>query len=154
MSYLRVCMVYVFLDVLWCFFFKQKTAYEMRISDWSSDVCSSDLLGRLVEKEKIDAQARDAALERIEPIDGVVGMSTCGLVIEAATEREEIKRSIFEAVGKVLGHQAVLASNTSSIPITRLAPAAPGPKRLLRSEERRLGKACVLTCIYRGVSAN
>src|SRR3546814_8708129 len=45
-------------------------------------------LGRLVEKEKIDAQARDAALERIEPIDGVVGMSTCGLVIEAATERD------------------------------------------------------------------
>src|SRR3546814_5058784 len=45
-------------------------------------------LGRLVEKEKIDAQARDAALERIEPNDGVVGMSTCGLVIEAATERE------------------------------------------------------------------
>src|SRR3546814_5316542 len=31
--------------VLWCFFFKQKTAYEMRISDWSSDVCSSDLAG-------------------------------------------------------------------------------------------------------------
>src|SRR3546814_3858185 len=81
----------------------------MRISDWSSDVCSSDL------------------------------MSTCGLVIEAATEREEIKRSIFEAVGKVLGHQAVLASNTSSIPITRLAQAAPDPKRFIgvhfRSEE-------------------
>src|SRR3546814_1433285 len=57
-------------------------------------------LGRLVEKEKIDAQARDAALERIEPIDGVVGMSTCGLVIEAATEREEIKRSIFEEIGR------------------------------------------------------
>src|SRR3546814_4360036 len=31
--------------ILWCFFFKQKTAYEMRISDWSSDVCSSDLAG-------------------------------------------------------------------------------------------------------------
>src|SRR3546814_5041053 len=58
-------------------------------------------------------------------------MATCGLVIEAATEREEIKRSIFEAVGKVLGHQAVLASNTSSIPITRLAQAAPDPKRFI-----------------------
>src|SRR3546814_10611399 len=33
----------VFVDILWFFFFKQKTAYEMRISDWSSDVCSSDL---------------------------------------------------------------------------------------------------------------
>src|SRR3546814_2998385 len=36
-------MCYVFLDFLFFFFFKQKTAYEMRISDWSSDVCSSDL---------------------------------------------------------------------------------------------------------------
>src|SRR3546814_6570932 len=34
------------LYVAWCFFFKQKTAYEMRISDWSSDVCSSDLIGQ------------------------------------------------------------------------------------------------------------
>src|SRR3546814_9391001 len=55
-------------------------------------------------------QARDAALERIEPIDGVVGMSTCGLVIEAATEREEIKRSIFEAVGRSEEHTSELQS--------------------------------------------
>ncbi|HEX7657018.1 MAG TPA: 3-hydroxyacyl-CoA dehydrogenase family protein, partial [Sphingomonas sp.] len=47
------------------------------------------------------------------------------------TEREEIKRAIFAEVGKVLGHQAVLASNTSSIPITRLAQATPDPKRFV-----------------------
>ncbi len=88
-------------------------------------------LGRLVEKEKIEPQARDEALARIEPVDGVAGMSTCGLVIEAATEREEIKRAIFADVGKVLGHQAVLASNTSSIPITRLAQATPDPARFV-----------------------
>ena len=88
-------------------------------------------LARLVEKEKLDAQARDQILERIEPIDGVAGMSSCGLVIEAATEREEVKRTIFARVGEVLGHQAVLASNTSSIPITRLAQASPDPKRFV-----------------------
>lgn len=88
-------------------------------------------LDRLVAKEKIDPAARDQALARIEPIEGVHGMSSCGLVIEAATEREEIKRSIFAEVGKVLGHQAVLASNTSSIPITRLAQASPDPKRFV-----------------------
>ena len=88
-------------------------------------------LDRLIGKEKIDAQARDEALERIEPVDGVAGMSACGLVIEAATEREEIKRAIFADVGRVLGHQAVLASNTSSIPITRLAQAAPDPARFV-----------------------
>lgn len=88
-------------------------------------------LERLVAKEKLDAQARDQILERIEPIEKVDGMSSCGLVIEAATEREDIKRTIFAEVGRVLGHQAVLASNTSSIPITRLAQASPDPKRFI-----------------------
>jgi 3-hydroxybutyryl-CoA dehydrogenase len=88
-------------------------------------------LARAVEKGKLEPQARDEALGRIEPIEGVEGMSTCGLVIEAATEREEVKRTIFARVGEVLGHQAVLASNTSSIPITRLAQASPDPKRFI-----------------------
>ena len=88
-------------------------------------------LDRLVAKGKLDAQARDQILERIEPIEQVAGMSSCGLIIEAATEREEVKRAIFAGVGKVLGHQAVLASNTSSIPITRLAQATPDPKRFI-----------------------
>src|SRR3546814_5829398 len=62
---------YVFLvsiDVLFCiFFFKQKTAYEMRISDWSSDVCSSDLLVEMSPR-RIDAYARaaSAAAERVQ----------------------------------------------------------------------------------------
>ena len=88
-------------------------------------------LARDVEKGKIEGEARDRLLDRIEPVDGVAGMSSCGLVIEAATEREEIKRAIFKAVGEVLGHQAVLASNTSSIPITRLAQSSPDPKRFI-----------------------
>jgi 3-hydroxybutyryl-CoA dehydrogenase len=88
-------------------------------------------LGRLVEKEKIDAATRDQVLARIEPVADFAPMASAGLVIEAATEREEIKRTIFESVGKVLGHQAVLASNTSSIPITRLAQASPDPKRFV-----------------------
>lgn len=88
-------------------------------------------LARDVEKGKIDAEARDRVLERIEPIGDVAGMAACGLVIEAATEREEIKRAIFAKVGAVLGHQAVLASNTSSIPITRLAQASPDAARFI-----------------------
>jgi 3-hydroxybutyryl-CoA dehydrogenase len=88
-------------------------------------------LGRLVDKEKIDAVARDAALANIEPVDSVAAMGGCALVIEAATEREEIKRAIFKDVGAVLGADAVLASNTSSIPITRLAQAAPDAARFI-----------------------
>src|SRR3546814_7563318 len=51
MSYSRLCIVLCFC----CFFFKQKTAYEMRISDWSSDVCSSDLMGELGEILHVEA---------------------------------------------------------------------------------------------------
>lgn len=89
------------------------------------------LLARAVEKEKIDAATRDATLDRIEAVGDVAAMAPCGLVIEAATEREEIKRAIFGNVGKVLRPDAILASNTSSIPITRLAQATPDPARFI-----------------------
>ena len=88
-------------------------------------------LDRLVAKEKIAVAARDAAMALIEPVDGPAAMAGCGLVIEAATEREEVKRRIFADVGAVLGAEAILASNTSSIPITRLAQAAPDPARFV-----------------------
>lgn len=88
-------------------------------------------LDKLVAKEKIGQDAADTLLSRIEPVANYEPMADAGLIIEAATEREDIKRKIFEEVGKVLGHQAVLASNTSSIPITRLAQASPDPERFI-----------------------
>ena len=88
-------------------------------------------LAKLVEKGKLDAQAAEATLSRIEPTGDIAAMAGCGLVIEAATEREDIKRTIFQNVGKILGHQAVLASNTSSIPITRLAQASSDATRFI-----------------------
>ena len=88
-------------------------------------------LDRLVAKEKIAADARDAALALIEPVESTDAMGEAALVIEAATEREAIKRAIFESVGRVLGPDAILASNTSSIPITRLTQATPDPARFV-----------------------
>ena len=88
-------------------------------------------LDRAVTKEKITGDARDAALMLIEPVESVAAMGDCELVIEAATEREAIKRQIFADVSKVLRADAVLASNTSSIPITRLAQAAPDAARFV-----------------------
>ncbi len=88
-------------------------------------------LARAVEKEKITAADAEAALGRITPVGDLAAMAPCELVIEAATEREAIKRQIFETVGKALGGDAILASNTSSIPITRLAQAAPDPARFM-----------------------
>ncbi len=88
-------------------------------------------LDRLVTKDKITGDARDAALALIEPVASVEAMGPCDLVIEAATEREEIKRAIFAQVGTVMRADAILASNTSSIPITRLAQAAPDAMRFM-----------------------
>ena len=91
----------------------------------------SKSLDRLVTKEKITGEARDATLANIEPIANVSAMAACELVIEAATEREDVKRKIFETVGNVLSDTAILASNTSSIPITRLAQASHDPARFM-----------------------
>ena len=88
-------------------------------------------LDRLVAKEKLTSADAQALLARIEPVASADAMAPADLVIEAATEREEIKRRIFESVGKVLGTGAILASNTSSIPITRLAQASPDPARFI-----------------------
>lgn len=89
------------------------------------------ILGRQVEKGKIAQGDADAAIARIEPVADYAPMAGAQLIIEAATEREEIKLRIFEAAGKVLAADAVLASNTSSISITRLAGASPDPARFI-----------------------
>jgi len=88
-------------------------------------------LQRAVEGGKLEAKDADAALKRITPVGEAAALAPCDLVIEAATEREEIKRAIFAEVGPLLGARAILASNTSSIPITRLAQASADPARFI-----------------------
>ncbi len=88
-------------------------------------------LARLVEKEKLGAGEAEAALSRIRPSAEYAPMAEATFIIEAATEREEIKRAIFEAASAVLVADAILASNTSSIPITRMAAGVPDPARFI-----------------------
>ncbi len=88
-------------------------------------------LNRLAEKEKISSQEASAALDKIIPISNYDSIGDCDMIIEAATEREEIKRVIFEDVGKKMHDNAILASNTSSIPITRLAQSSPDATRFI-----------------------
>ncbi|WP_336979474.1 3-hydroxyacyl-CoA dehydrogenase family protein [Altererythrobacter fulvus] len=88
-------------------------------------------LARLVEKEKISAGDASATLARIVPVADYAPMAGAGIIIEAATEREDIKRAIFAHAGEVLGAGAILASNTSSIPITRMAAGTVDPARFI-----------------------
>ena len=88
-------------------------------------------LARLVDKDQLSAEAADAALARINPTADYAPMADADLIIEAATENEGIKRAIFAEAAKVLAPAAVLASNTSSISITRMAAAVPDPARFI-----------------------
>ncbi|RYE71400.1 MAG: 3-hydroxybutyryl-CoA dehydrogenase, partial [Hyphomicrobiales bacterium] len=72
-----------------------------------------------------------ATLARITPVADYARFAEAEFVIEAATEREEVKRAIFEKAGAVLSAEAILASNTSSIPITRMAAHAPDAARFI-----------------------
>ncbi|TWJ08443.1 3-hydroxyacyl-CoA dehydrogenase NAD-binding domain-containing protein [Altererythrobacter ishigakiensis] len=88
-------------------------------------------LGKLVGRGKIEVDQAEATLARVTPIADYQPMTDACLIIEAATEREEIKKSIFEAAGKMLASAAIMASNTSSIPITRMANYSPDPTRFI-----------------------
>jgi 3-hydroxybutyryl-CoA dehydrogenase len=88
-------------------------------------------LSRQVAKEKISAEDRAAALARIETSTDYAVFGDCDLVIEAATEDEQIKRRIFQQLCPHLRADALIASNTSSISITRLGAATDRPAKFM-----------------------
>jgi len=86
---------------------------------------------RQVSKRIIEEGERQAGLERVKPAPSYEDLASCDLIIEAATENEEIKRRIFQSLCPALGPDTILASNTSSISITRLAAATDRPERFI-----------------------
>ena len=110
---------------------------QVLLADVSLDVAETahgkidTALGKLVGRGKIDVAEAEATLARITPVGDYARMGEADFIIEAATEKEAIKQSIFEQVGEKLGADAILASNTSSIPITRMANYAPDPARFI-----------------------
>src|SRR3546814_13786670 len=103
------------------FFFKQKTAYEMRISDWSSDVCSSDLIARL--------RCCKAALGGVPMKATIWHNPACG------TSRKTL--AILEETPGV---------ELTVVEYLKKPYSADKLRQLFRSEERRVGKECVSTC--------
>ncbi|SMH34654.1 3-hydroxybutyryl-CoA dehydrogenase [Azospirillum agricola] len=88
-------------------------------------------LDRLVKKEKMTAGARDEALARITATTDKAKLANCDLVIEAATENEGLKVKILKELCETLKPEALLATNTSSISITKLAAATDRPDRFI-----------------------
>ncbi|MFI5407780.1 3-hydroxybutyryl-CoA dehydrogenase [Kaistia sp. UC242_56] len=111
--------------------------YEVFIHDLAEERVRKGLatidgnLSRQVHSGRITEEDRKAALARVKPAFGVDDLGDCDLVIEAATEDESVKRKIFAGVCPALKPEAMLATNTSSISITRLASASDRPERFI-----------------------
>lgn len=88
-------------------------------------------LDRLVEKGKLEGAARDQIVGRLRAGGEHKDLADCDIVIEAAPEKEELKIAIFKSLGEVCKDTAILASNTSSISITKIAAASGRPDRVI-----------------------
>ena len=88
-------------------------------------------LARQVSKGTISEQARQQALAHIKPAEKLADLGSCDLVIESATEKEDVKRKILVDLCQNLKPEALLATNTSSISITRLAAVTDRPERFI-----------------------
>lgn len=111
--------------------------YEVLIHDVSEDRINSGLatingnLSRQVQKGAVAEDAKKSALDRIGAAPKLDDLASCDLVIEAASENESIKRKIFADLSKIVKPEGILASNTSSISITRLASGTDRPERFI-----------------------
>jgi 3-hydroxybutyryl-CoA dehydrogenase len=88
-------------------------------------------LSRQVAKGQMGEEERKAILDRIQVAKTLDKLGDCDLVVEAASENEEVKRKIFTALRSFLKPDAIVASNTSSISITRLASVTSNPERFI-----------------------
>ena len=88
-------------------------------------------LARQVSRQRISDEERQAAIKRIAPAKTLDELGDCDLVIEAATEKEDVKRKIFAALCPSLKPETIVGTNTSSISITRLAAATDRPERFI-----------------------
>ncbi|MFN3418353.1 MAG: 3-hydroxybutyryl-CoA dehydrogenase [Pyrinomonadaceae bacterium] len=88
-------------------------------------------LERFIKKEIITVEEKEVILGRITPSTDLDDLAKCSLVVEAATENFEIKRQIFERLDTITSADAILASNTSSISITKIAAVTKRPDKVI-----------------------
>lgn len=113
------------------------SGYKVKVYDISSERIESGIatisgnLARQVHSGKLDEESRRKALSSIVPAATLENLADCDLVIEAASEDETIKRKIYAQLCPLLNPEAILATNTSSISITRLAAQTDRPERFI-----------------------
>ena len=113
------------------------SGFDVVMSDASAEAVAAGLaaiekqLARAVEKERMGAAEKDAVLARIETATGIEAMAGADVCIEAATESPEVKLDLFRALESVCREDVILASNTSSISLTKIAGACARPERVI-----------------------
>ena len=111
--------------------------YDVLLHDVSGDKIQSGLalieknMARQVSRGIIDQEAMETGLARIKAASELQSIGATDLAIEAATENEDVKKTIFKALTPHLAENTILASNTSSISITRLGAASDRPERFI-----------------------
>ena len=88
-------------------------------------------LERSVERGRLTAEEAEAALARLRAAEDLDQLAPCDLVVEAAPEDIELKRRLFASLSEICGPEAILATNTSSLPVTALASAAEHPEQVV-----------------------
>ena len=111
--------------------------YSVKLSDLARERAEAGLatvernMERQLRRGSISGQAKTEALGRIDVVDSLAAMGGCEIVIEAAVEDEAVKKRILAALTPTLNERAIICSNTSSIPITRLAASTDRPEKFM-----------------------
>jgi 3-hydroxybutyryl-CoA dehydrogenase len=134
------------------------SGYDVLLNDVGQEQIDKGLeavrryLERQVSKNQMPQTQMDEVLSRVKPAADYAALSDCDIVIEAATENEAIKKEIFRGVCVHLKPEALLASNTSSISITRLASVTDRPDRFIGLHFMRPVQVMKLVEIIRGIA--
>jgi len=114
-----------------------EAGFRVLMADINRDIAEqgkasiAKLLGKAVEKGRIDARRRDEVLGLLQPVDSVAAFKDADLAIEAATENIELKLKLFKSLDDACPAHALLATNTSSISITLIAAATKRPAKVM-----------------------
>jgi len=112
------------------------------------------ILEKLVQKEKISAQDADATLANLIPTGDYADLSAVEMAIEAATENEELKKTIFQKLDEACKPETILATNTSSISITRIAAVTKRPEQVIGMHFMNPVPLMKLVEVIKGFSTN
>jgi 3-hydroxybutyryl-CoA dehydrogenase len=134
--------------------------YDVLLNDVSREKIDNALsvvhrnLARQVSRGVVEQEAMDAAMARIVPAEELARIGEADLAIEAATENEELKKAIFKALAPHMSPDILLASNTSSISITRLASTTDRPERFIGLHFMNPAPLMNLVEIIRGIATD